>query len=122
MLFEHGNTPMVSVGNVFHTVMVGHNNSLKIKPFYIRLLMGAMSSIMYMLFFLISLKRQPIFKFNYLTACFVIGYFVEIILEKTEEILPNIIDKISTILLGGNYEKNNNHFFSHITMWLSNHK
>ena len=20
------------------------------------------------------------------------------------------------------YEKNNNHFFSHITMWLSNHK
>ena len=90
-------------GNVLYRL----NKSLKIKPFYIRLLMGAMSSIMYMLFFLISMKRQPIFKFNYLTACFVIGYFVEIILEKTDEILPNIIDKISTILLGGINDKNN---------------
>lgn len=90
-------------GNILFRI----NNHLKIKPFYARILMGFMSMVIYILFFTIFLKRNPIFKFNYLIACFMIGYFVEIFLDKMEDVLPNTIDIFAKKVTGGKDHEQN---------------
>lgn len=77
------------------------NNHLKIIPLYIRFLMGVMTATIYITFFLLFLKRDPVFKYHYLPICFLVGYFVEILLDEGEKLLPIALEFFTNRFTGG---------------------
>ena len=78
-----------TIGNVLYRL----NNHLKIKPVYIRILIGFMAAVIYILFFFFILKEKPIFEPLKLVGCFAIGYFTELILDTMEDKIPGLLNK-----------------------------
>ena len=78
-----------TIGNVLYRL----NNHLKIKPVYIRILIGFMAAVIYILFFFFILKEKPIFEPLKIVGCFAIGYFTELILDTIEDKMPGLLNK-----------------------------
>ena len=64
-----------TIGNILYRL----DNHLKIKPVYVRALIGFMAAVIYILFFFIILKEKPRFEPLKLIGCFAIGYFTELL-------------------------------------------
>ena len=78
-----------TIGNVLYRL----NNHLKIKPVYVRVLIGFMAAVIYILFFFFILKEKPRFETLKLVGCFAIGYFTELILDTMEDKIPSLLNK-----------------------------
>lgn len=77
------------------------NNHLKIKPVYMRFLMGFMAAVTYIVGYLTSFKREPVFNFYELSACFLIGYVIEILSDVLEAQLPKVLNAVAKRYTGG---------------------
>ena len=78
-----------TIGNILYRL----NNHLKIKPVYVRALIGLMAAVIYILFFFFILKENPKFESLKLVGCFAIGYFTELILDTMEDKIPGLLNK-----------------------------
>ena len=78
-----------TIGNILYRL----NNHLKIKPVYVRALIGFMAAVIYILFFFFILKEKPRFEPLKLVGCFAIGYFTELILDTMRDKIPGILNK-----------------------------
>lgn len=79
-----------TLGNLLYRA----NNKLKISPIVIRVLYGAISLALYILFHVMWNKQEPRLNLIIMFVVMLIGYFVELLIEVLEEKVPLIIEKL----------------------------
>ena len=70
------------------------NRMLKLKPVVNRILFGAMGSALYVGIYLYTVRGTP--KFNYITMLllFIVGYYIEPLVNIFDKRLPDVIDRL----------------------------